>query len=239
MYHYLRNASNAGQESYPTAGPSTKPSQPALVVEPSPPEPVKGGETIPPEDGNSWKSGLQDIYTGLMLPFSHSLRYCGQTLSPGQPLKTLRMARILPKTFRFVLEYLYTHGIDYEQWDNEEGLANDLALLYIEASAFGLDSLKQQVISKLESLAILKDSPALVLKLGEEVYPQTPKSDRLFKDFFVKALDHCRGSASFPAELADRLIANGGDLAIDICKAERRRSSKLTAKEASMLVPGR
>ncbi|MCJ1381948.1 hypothetical protein MMC17_005060 [Xylographa soralifera] len=108
-----------------------------------------------------------------------------------------------------------------------------MALLYIEACAFGLDSLRQLIVSKFETMPALKDNPTLVLQIATEVYPQIPKGDKLFKGFFVKALETCReGPARFPEDYADTLTAKGGDLATDICKAERRRTSVLMAKEA-------
>ena len=158
-----------------------------------------------------------------------------QQIPPSRVLGPIQILNNSPRTFGFVLEYLYTHRVEFDRWESGEDLPMDLAFLYIEACVFGLESLRQIVISKLKALPALKDDATLLLELAEEMYTQIPKTDKLFKGFFIAALDKCRnGPSKFPKDYADRLVAQGGELAIDICKAERRRSSVLTAKEASM-----
>ncbi|MCJ1390234.1 hypothetical protein MMC18_003092 [Xylographa bjoerkii] len=227
-------------QSSPSASSSAKPSEPIPPCKASPPMPVKGGEVVLAADGKRFAGPMVDLevgappqrFTAHIAILSQSPRLREQ-FSSGPISLPLKVTDILPRTFRFVLEYLYTHTIDYDRWDSGENLPMELAILYVEAIAFGLDSLKQLIVSKLESIPVLKDNPTLVLELAEEVYRVLPKTDRLFKDFFVKALDRCRcGPAKFPMQYADELIERGGELAIDICKAERRLSSVLTEKEA-------
>ncbi|MCJ1286025.1 hypothetical protein MMC26_005367 [Xylographa opegraphella] len=102
--------------------------------------------------------------------------------------------------------------LDVDDWISGENLPMDMALLYIEAYSFGLDLLKQLIVSKFETMPALKDNPTLVLQLAEQVYPHIPKVDKLFKALFIKALEQCReGPARFPEGYADTLIAKGGD----------------------------
>ena len=160
-----------------------------------------------------------------------------QRFSSGPVSSPVKLTGILPRTFRLLLEYLYTHTIDYDHRGSGAELAMELAILYVEVIAFGLDSLQQLIVSKLETMPVVKDNPKLLLEVAEEVYRVLPKTDRVFKDFFVKALDKCRcGAANFPVKYADELVERGGELAIDICKAERRRCTVLSEKEASMRV---
>ncbi|MCJ1397581.1 hypothetical protein MMC11_000775 [Xylographa trunciseda] len=227
-------------QSSPAACSSAQPSEPIPPCKLPPPIPVGGGEIVLAADGTRFAGPMVDLEIGVppqrftahvaILSQSPRLR---QQFSSGPISLPFKVTDILPRTFRFVLEYLYTHTIDYDRWDSGDSLAMELAILYVEAIAFGLDSLKHLIVCKLESMPAIKDNPTLVLELAEEVYRVLPKTDRFFKDFFVKALDQCRaGPAKFPVQYADELIERGGDLAIDICKAERRRSSVLTEKEA-------
>ncbi|MCJ1437270.1 hypothetical protein MMC27_006656 [Xylographa pallens] len=208
---------------------SSKPNVPVAPCKALPPMPVKIGETILAPDGRRFAGPTVDLDVGVpsqrftahiaILSQPPRLR---QRFSSGPVSSPVKLTGILPRMFRLLLEYLYTHTVDYDRWGSGEELAMELAILYVEAIAFELDSLKQLI-----------ENPKLLLEVAEEVYRVLPKTDRVFKDFFVKALDKCRcGSANFPVKYADELIEKGGELAIDICKAERRRSSVLSEKEA-------
>ena len=177
----------------------------------------------------------KQIFTAHMAILLQSPRL-RQQFAPRTPLRPIQIMDINPKMFGYILEYLYTHRMDFNLLEAGEGQPKALAQLYDGASQLGLDSLQQVIVFQLEMLPALKDNPTLVLELAEELYPKILKTDTFFKPFIIKALEQYKeGPVPYPEDYVEKLIAKGGDLAVDINKAERRRSSAMKAKEASML----
>lgn len=137
-----------------------------------------------------------------------------------------------------VLEYLYTGKLVIPTGSvHQLYVVHGLIELYVVASRFGLGILMALIVRDLEKHTFLKSNPEVLFITAERIYPATPDSDRVFKDFFVAALIACyENCPDLSKTLAAKFMMAGGTLAVDIYEAQCLRCDKLYAKIRGKLV---
>lgn len=106
-------------------------------------------------------------------------------------------------------------------------LAKGLAQLYTVGCKYLLGSLTALVVLGLKDLAFIESDPKLLLHLAKTVYSATPPTDQAFKEYFVATLEQCYQNCEgdFPNARVDQCLKEGGQLAVDIHRAQRRYSA--------------
>lgn len=139
-------------------------------------------------------------------------------------------------TFGLVLEYLYTHDLRAVIFASGAESIQVLGRMYIAGIQLRLNLLTDVVVTMLNELALSCTHKALLFQAAEEVYSHTPVLDTAFKEWFKNRLVSLRrGNEAFPEPITSRIVAKGGQLAVDISFARHREKELLATSNAGTL----
>ncbi|KAL8727665.1 MAG: hypothetical protein Q9166_005901 [cf. Caloplaca sp. 2 TL-2023] len=156
-------------------------------------------------------------------------------------IKRITLPDEQPHTLETIIEYLYTDNIWAKGYPRPGASAQDKALelaeLYVTADKYGLNAMKDTIVSKLKLYTAVNEISDW-LDVAHTIYVSEPSAEEPYPSYLRSLVVKLLGCPDNPVidvhNILEGCIKSGGRLALDIHQAYKEFWSNKTSHEVSM-----